>query len=102
MIYYFTTHSGTPYTPFAPTGDEAVAQGLAIKAEVPEGLSPWRLSLNLETNEAIVAYEGMSEEDAFAQKLIDDKAQFDASIAVSIAAQAKLESKEEKAAVEAS
>jgi hypothetical protein len=91
MIYYFTTNSGGPYTPFAPTGDEAVAQGLAIKAEAPEGIEPWRLSLNLETNEVIVAYEGMSEEDAITQRLVDDKAQFDAGVAVAQAAQAALE-----------
>ena len=70
MIYYFT-NAGEPYTSFADTGDEAVAQSLAIKSEVPEGLESWRLSLNLDTNAVTVAYEGMSEEDAIAQKIID-------------------------------
>ena len=77
MLYYFTS-AGEPYTSFANTGDEAVAQGLAIKSDVPEGIECWRLSLNTETNEVIVAYEGMSEEDAVAQQLSDAQAAFEA------------------------
>jgi hypothetical protein len=73
MIYYFT-NGGEPATPFALSGDQMVEQGNGIKAEVPEGIESWRLSLDLDTNTVVVAYEGMTEEDAHAQKLIDDLA----------------------------
>jgi len=89
MLYYFN-NAGEPYTPVAETGDEAVAQNLAIKSEVPEGLEPWRLSLNLDTNAVIVAYEGMSEEDALAQRLIDEQAAYAAILEVAKAAEAEL------------
>jgi len=73
MIYYFT-NGGEPATPFALSGDQMVEQGTGIKAEVPEGIESWRLSLDPDTNAVNVAYEGMTEEDAHAQKLIDDLA----------------------------
>ena len=87
MIYYFN-NAGEPYTPFANTGDEAVAQGMGIKSEVPEDIESWRLSLDPDTNVVTVAYEGMSEEDAHVQKLIDEKAIHDAEMEVAVAARA--------------
>ncbi len=87
MLYYFT-NAGEPYTSFEDTGDEAVTQNLAIKADVPEGIESWRLSLNPETNAVSVAYEGMSEEDALAQKLIDEKVIHDAEMEVAVARRA--------------
>jgi len=69
MIYYFN-NAGEPYTAFTDTGDEAVAQGIAIKSEVPEGFESWRFSLDPVTNVVTVAYKGMTEEEAQKQKLI--------------------------------
>ena len=87
MIYYFN-NAGEPYTPHAITGDEAVAQDMAIKSEVPEDIESWRLSLDTDTNLVTVAYEGMTEEDAHAQKLIDEKVISDAEREVAVARRA--------------
>ena len=87
MIYYFN-NAGEPYTSHVITGDESVAQGMAIKSEVPEDIESWRLSLDTDTNLVTVAYEGMSEEDAQAQKLIDEKVIHDAEMEVAVARRA--------------
>jgi len=66
---YFNTHDGLVFSENAVAGEEAVSQGRAIAAEVPENISNWRLSLNIVTR-TVVIYGGVekTEEQAIQQK----------------------------------
>lgn len=66
---YFNTHDGLVFSENALAGEEAVSQGRAIAAEVPENISNWRLSLNIVTR-TVVIYGGVekTEEQAIQQK----------------------------------
>lgn len=68
-IVYFNTHDGLVFSENAVAGEEAVSQGRAIAAEVPENISTWRLSLNIVTR-TVVIYGGVekTEEQAIQQR----------------------------------
>ena len=75
--YYFN-NDGEPVTGLSVSGDELVAKGIAIMADVPDGIETWRLSYNTATKAVVVRYEGLSEEDAVAKQLSDGKAESEA------------------------
>ena len=75
--YYFN-NNGEPVTGLSVSGDELVAKGIAIMADVPDGIESWRLSYNTATKAVVVRYEGLSEEDAVAKQLSDSLAESEA------------------------
>ena len=82
MIYYFNSQNGMCATPNEDAGENLVRQGLAIKkADVPEDVESWRLSLDLDTNAVVVYAEGKDEGGAQDQKKIDNDAEREAGLA---------------------
>ena len=82
MIYYFNSQNGMCVTPNEDAGENLVKQGLAIKkADVPEDVESWRLSLDLDTNAVVVYAEGKDEGGAQDQKKIDNDAEREAGLA---------------------
>ncbi len=75
--YYFN-NNGEPVTGLSVSGDELVAKGQAIMADVPDGIETWRLSYNTATKAVVVLYEGLSEEDAVAKQRADSAAESEA------------------------
>ena len=75
--YYFN-NKGEPVTGLSVSGDELVAKGQAIMADVPDGIETWRLSYNTATKAVVVLYEGLSEEDAVAKQRADSAAESEA------------------------
>ena len=53
--YYFN-NNGEPVTGLSVSGDELVAKGIAIMADVPDGIESWRLSYNTATKAVVVRY----------------------------------------------
>ncbi len=77
--YYFN-NNGEPVTGLSVSGDELVAKGQAIMADVPDGIETWRLSYNTATKAVVVLYEGLSEEDAVAKQRADSAAESEAEV----------------------
>jgi len=73
--YYFRTGTGEPFTDKTDAGDDAVAKGLAVKADnAPDNVESWRMTYNFSTNSVDVRYEGDDEATAQTKKLADEEA----------------------------
>ena len=72
--YYFN-NNGEPVTGLSVSGDELVAKGIAIMADVPDGIESWRLSYDTAAKAVVVYAEGQDEAGAIAQKETDGAAQ---------------------------
>ena len=75
--YYFN-NNGEPVTGLSVSGDELVSKGIAIMADVPDGIETWRLSYDTVAKKVVVRYEGLSEADAVAKQLSDGIAESEA------------------------
>ena len=72
--YYFN-NNGEPVTGLSVSGDELVAKGIAIMADVPDGIESWRLSYDTAAKAVVVYADGQDEAGAVAQQATDVAAQ---------------------------
>ena len=63
--YYFKVGTGEPFTDKTDAGDDAVANGHAVKADnAPDNTEAWRMTYNFSTNSVDVYESSMNNEDA--------------------------------------
>jgi len=73
--YYFKVGTGEPFTDKTDAGDDAVAKGLAVKADnAPDNVESWRMTYNFSTNSVDVRFEGDDEATAQTKKLAAEEA----------------------------
>ena len=68
--YYFKVGTGEPFCENSVTGDDAVAKGVAVKADnAPDNTESWRMKYNFSTNSVDVQFDGDDEATAITKKL---------------------------------
>ena len=68
--YYFKVGTGEPFCENSVTGDDAVAKGVAVKADnAPDNTESWRMKYNFTTNSVDVQFDGDDEATAITKKL---------------------------------
>ena len=73
--YYFKVGTGEPFTDKTDAGDDAVAKGLAVKADnAPDNVESWRMTYNFSTNSVDVRFDGNDEATAQTKKLAAEEA----------------------------
>ena len=93
--YYFRTGTGEPFTDKTDAGDDAVAKGLAVKADnAPDNVESWRMTYNFSTNSVDVYEAAMNNADAQAAKKAKSDSDAEASNAALKQAQKDLDAAE--------